>query len=92
MTQAPISHTRWFLVLWLFVLSAVAFLDRVNISIAGSSIAADYGLTNSQLGYVFSSFLLGYALFQTLEAGSATNLVRAASSPRAWCGGEFSPR
>jgi ACS family glucarate transporter-like MFS transporter len=65
MTQPPISHTRWFLVLWLFVLSTVAFLDRVNISIAGSSIAADYGLTNSQLGYVFSSFLLGYALFQT---------------------------
>ena len=65
MIQRPVSHTRWFLVFWLFVLSAVAFLDRVNISIAGSSIAADYGLTNSQLGYVFSSFLLGYALFQT---------------------------
>jgi ACS family glucarate transporter-like MFS transporter len=65
MTQHTISHTRWFLVFWLFVLSAVAFLDRVNISIAGSSIAADYGLTNGQLGYVFSSFLLGYALFQT---------------------------
>src|ERR1700731_333054 len=65
MTQPPISHTRWLLVFWLFVLSAVAFLDRVNISIAGSSIAADYGLTNQQLGWVFSSFLLGYALFQT---------------------------
>jgi MFS transporter, ACS family, glucarate transporter len=65
MIQRPVSHTRWLLVFWLFVLSAVAFLDRVNISIAGSSIAADYGLTNSQLGYVFSSFLLGYALFQT---------------------------
>src|ERR1700686_5295356 len=65
MIQRPISHTRWLLVFWLFVLSAVAFLDRVNISIAGSSIATDYGLTNSQLGYVFSSFLLGYALFQT---------------------------
>jgi len=65
MIQRPISHARWFLVFWLFVLSAVAFLDRVNISIAGSSIAADYGLANSQLGYVFSSFLLGYALFQT---------------------------
>jgi MFS transporter, ACS family, glucarate transporter len=59
------SHTRWFLVFWLFVLSAVAFLDRVNISIAGGSIAAEYGLTNVQLGWVFSSFLLGYALFQT---------------------------
>jgi MFS transporter, ACS family, glucarate transporter len=65
MNPPPISHTRWFLVFWLFVLSAVAFLDRVNISIAGSSIAAEYGLTNGQLGYVFSSFLLGYALFQT---------------------------
>jgi MFS transporter, ACS family, glucarate transporter len=65
MTQPHISHTRWFLVFWLFVLSAVAFLDRVNISIAGSSIATDYGLTNQQLGWVFSSFLLGYALFQT---------------------------
>lgn len=57
---------RWFLVFWLFVLSAVAFLDRVNISIAGSSIASDYHLTNVQLGWVFSSFLAGYALFQTL--------------------------
>ena len=65
MTPPAISHTRWLLVFWLFVLSAVAFLDRVNISIAGSSIASDYGLTNTQLGYVFSSFLLGYALFQT---------------------------
>ena len=65
MIQPHISYTRWFLVFWLFVLSAVAFLDRVNISIAGSSIAADYRLTNQQLGWVFSSFLLGYALFQT---------------------------
>jgi MFS transporter, ACS family, glucarate transporter len=65
MIQPHISYTRWLLVFWLFVLSAVAFLDRVNISIAGSSIAADYRLTNQQLGWVFSSFLLGYALFQT---------------------------
>ena len=74
MIQRPISHTRWLLVFWLFVLSAVAFLDRVNISIAGSSIATDYGLTNSQLGYVFSSFLLGYALFQTAGGWLSENL------------------
>ncbi len=65
MIQPHMSYTRWFLVFWLFVLSAVAFLDRVNISIAGSSIAADYRLTNQELGWVFSSFLLGYGLFQT---------------------------
>ena len=59
------SYVRWYLIGWLFVLSAVAFLDRVNISIAGSSLAAAYGLNNIQLGWVFSAFLIGYALFQT---------------------------
>jgi ACS family glucarate transporter-like MFS transporter len=59
------SHVRWYLVGWLFVLSAVAFLDRVNISIAGSSLASAYRLSNVHLGWVFSAFLVGYALFQT---------------------------
>jgi ACS family glucarate transporter-like MFS transporter len=58
------SRVRWFLISWLFVLSVVAFLDRVNISIAGRSLAAAYHLSNIQLGWVFSSFLAGYALFQ----------------------------
>jgi MFS transporter, ACS family, glucarate transporter len=66
MTASRTSHVRWFLIFWLFVLSAVAFLDRVNISIAGSSIAREYNLTNVELGWVFSAFLAGYALFQTL--------------------------
>jgi ACS family glucarate transporter-like MFS transporter len=59
------SSVRWFLVFWLFILSAVSFLDRVNISVAASAIAAEYHLTDVQLGWVFSSFLWGYALFQT---------------------------
>lgn len=45
-------------------MSCVAYLDRVNISIAGKSIAKEFGLNNVQLGYVFSAFLLGYAFFQ----------------------------
>ena len=65
MSDGKSSHVRWFLVFWLFILSAVAYLDRVNISIAGISIAAAYHLTNPQLGRVFSAFLAGYALFQT---------------------------
>jgi len=56
---------RWFLISWVFILGAVAYLDRVNISVAGSSIAAEYGLSNIKLGYLFSSFLIGYAIFQT---------------------------
>src|SRR2546426_8470837 len=66
MTGAKPGYFRWFLVFWLFILSAVAFLDRVNISVAGASIASAYHLTNVQLGTVFSALLWGYALFQTL--------------------------
>jgi ACS family glucarate transporter-like MFS transporter len=48
----------------MFVIAAIAFLDRVNISIAGQSILREFGLTNLQLGWVFSAFVAGYALFQ----------------------------
>src|SRR5207302_5874381 len=65
MARRAESRVRWFLVFGLFILSAVAYLDRVNISIAGSSIAAEYHLSNVQLGWIFSAFLVGYALFQT---------------------------
>lgn len=66
MSAAETSRVRWLLIFWLFVLSAVAYLDRVNISVAGSSIATTYGLSNIQLGWIFSAFLVGYALFQTV--------------------------
>jgi ACS family glucarate transporter-like MFS transporter len=66
MTKAGTSYVRWFLVLWLFVLSAVSYLDRVNISIASGSIAEAYQLSDVQLGKVFSAMLVGYALFQTI--------------------------
>jgi len=64
MHETAHGNVRWYLVFWIFVLSAVSFLDRVNISVAGSSIAADYHLSQIQLGWVFSAFLWGYALFQ----------------------------
>jgi MFS transporter, ACS family, glucarate transporter len=63
---ARTSHVRWFLVGWLFILSAVSFLDRVNISVAGRFIGGEYGLSDVQLGYVFSAMLVGYGLFQTV--------------------------
>ncbi len=55
---------RYLLVLWLFVMSAVAFLDRTNISIAGVHISREYAVDNTHLGWVFSAFLIGYAIFQ----------------------------
>jgi len=45
-------------------MGAVAYLDRTNISIAGTSIIREFHLTNVQLGLLQSAFLGGYALFQ----------------------------
>lgn len=66
MPAATTSKVRWMLVFWLFILSAVAFLDRVNISVAGALISDEFHLGKVELGWVFSAFLLGYALFQTV--------------------------
>jgi MFS transporter, ACS family, glucarate transporter len=58
------TRIRWILIFWIFIISAVAYLDRVNISIAGRSIANEFHLTNVELGWVFSAFVIGYAIAQ----------------------------
>jgi ACS family glucarate transporter-like MFS transporter len=65
LNAAKTSQIRWLLIVWLFVLSAIAYLDRVNISVAGTLLAGEYGLSKIQLGWIFSAFLAGYAVFQT---------------------------
>ncbi len=71
------TRKRFFLAFWLFVLSAVSFLDRTNISIAGLQISSEYGLGNQRLGWIFSAFLIGYAGFQV---------------PAGWLASRFGPR
>lgn len=46
------------------VISAVSFLDRTNIAIAGVEIGKEFKLNNTQLGWIFSAFLAGYSVFQ----------------------------
>ena len=58
------GRVRWALIFWILAISAVSFLDRVNISIAGPSIEREFHLDRIQLGWVFSAWGVGYALFQ----------------------------
>ena len=60
----PRTRTRFLLCFWLFVLSAISFFDRTNISIAGPQLSHEFYLGNQQLGWIFSAFLIGYASFQ----------------------------
>ncbi|MBP5506567.1 MAG: MFS transporter [Prevotella sp.] len=48
----------------LVLLGMVTFLDRINISVAGSSIMHDLHLSASQWGWVQSAFILSYGLMQ----------------------------
>jgi len=66
MPPAKTTRVRWFLVFLLFLLSAVSYLDRVNMSTAAGTIADAYHLSFVQLGKVFSVMLVGYGLFQTV--------------------------
>ena len=58
------SNIRWILIAWIFVLSAVGYLDRVNIGIAGGSIMQDFHLDKVQFGWIQTFFVGAYALFQ----------------------------
>jgi MFS transporter, ACS family, glucarate transporter len=68
---------RWVLVLWMFLIAAITYLDRVNISISGRFIEREFHLSHIQLGWVISAFVLGYALFQA-PGGRLADLYGAA--------------
>jgi sugar phosphate permease len=42
----------------------ITFFDRINISVAGTSIMHDLGLSKKQWGWVLSSFIISYGLLQ----------------------------
>ena len=48
----------------LVILGVVTFLDRINISVAGSSIMKDLNLSAAEWGWVQSAFILSYGLMQ----------------------------
>ena len=55
---------RYGVVLVLFLLSMITYVDRVCISAAKDPIAAELKLSDTAVGLVFSAFALGYAMAQ----------------------------
>lgn len=58
------TRPRWGILALLFAISAVTYMDRVNISVTARQMMPAYGLTDQDMGYVFSAFVFGYALCQ----------------------------
>src|SRR6202158_4605826 len=61
----------------LCVMYFITYVDRVNIGTAASEIQKELGLSNTQLGLVFSAFAYPYLLFQVFGG---------------WLGDRFGPR
>lgn len=71
------SRTRWVILALLFVISVITYVDRVNISVTARQMMPALGLTEVEMGEVFSAFVLGYALGQV---------------PGGWLGDRWGPR
>jgi len=55
---------RFVMVLGMFMLSLLLYIDRICISAAKDPIADALQLSDKQMGWILSAFALGYALFQ----------------------------
>jgi ACS family glucarate transporter-like MFS transporter len=53
---------RWLVILALFVANTINYIDRVNVSVAGSEISRAFSLGPGELGIVFSCFFYIYVL------------------------------
>ena len=71
------TNVRRKVMLGLFLLSVVTYLDRVCINSAAPEMQRDLGLSNAQWGMVLSAFLVTYGLLEV---------------PAGWLGDRFGPR
>ncbi len=76
-SHASPTRVRWQIVGLLGVIAALTYLDRLNLSIAGEYIQTEYAFSTQTMGWILSSFMLGYAIFQV---------------PVGWLGDRFGPR
>ncbi|MGA7776105.1 MAG: MFS transporter [Paraburkholderia sp.] len=58
-----IKSQRWFVVALFFLAGVINYLDRSALSIAAPLIQKDLHFSHAQMGIVFSSFFIGYAMF-----------------------------
>jgi sugar phosphate permease len=57
-------NRKWLMLLLIWLMMFVAYLDRINISVAGPTIMKSLHISHSAFGAVLSAFTLGYAIMQ----------------------------
>ncbi|SEQ28587.1 MFS transporter, ACS family, glucarate transporter [Faunimonas pinastri] len=57
-----VARRRFLVYAGIFIMMALCYVDRINLSVAAKSIATSYGLSPVQLGFIFSAFLWTYLI------------------------------
>jgi ACS family D-galactonate transporter-like MFS transporter len=68
---------RYLILALMCLMYFIAYIDRVNISVAGPMIRKEFGLSPTELGVIFSAFAYPYAAMQIFGG---------------WCADRFGPR
>ncbi len=76
-TSVAPSKARHVMFAFVIALAIITYIDRVCISQAAPDIRRELGLTETQMGWVFSAFTISYALFEI---------------PGGWMGDRYGPR
>src|SRR5476651_246731 len=70
--RAPGRPRRHVVVGLTFLAAVIAYTDRVNISVAAVAMREHFGWSQTQKGWVLSSFFVGYLLFMFVGGVLAT--------------------
>ncbi len=73
----PATNVRHRVLAFTFITAFIMYVDRVCIGTAAPTISKEFGFDKITMGYIFSAFSLGYALFQI---------------PGGWAVDKFGPR
>src|SRR5829696_8083820 len=74
-----IGQVTWRLVPFIFIGYVIAYIDRMNIGFAATSMQADLGMTNAAFGRGAGLFFIGYCLFEI-----PSNMVLERVGARIW--------
>ena len=71
------ARARNVIVLLMLALSVLSYIDRTAISIAGPTLIKEFGFSETQMGSIYSVFILSYALLCSQAAGWQIGMVPA---------------
>lgn len=58
------TKRRYLTLLMIFITVVICYVDRANLAVASAHIQAEFGISKSEMGYIFSAFAWTYTLCQ----------------------------